>query len=205
MKKLIITAVIAFAAGIGTGILVKGLLGKKRANDECDEESINNDCAVEECEGSEEGPVEDEEETLTAESLNGEPDRIYSSKVKVPDEDEEDLDEEDEDLIRKGEEAKQYKSKHRGKIELISKSEWESDFPAVDYDRQELWYFPDEGTLTDEEGNELDLYEYVGNCFDKINFYTSTDEECWIRHNPKETDYYIHKEAEIPKDIFFNN
>lgn len=205
MKKLIITAVIAFAAGVGTGVLIKGLLSKKRANDECDEEPINDDSSVEECEGSEEGPVEDEEETLTAESLNGEADRIYSSKVKVPDEDEEDLDEEDEELIRKGEEAKQYKSKHRGKIELISKSEWESDFPAVDYDRQELWYFPDEGTLTDEEGNELDLYEYVGNCFDKINFYTSTDEECWIRHNPKETDYYIHKETEIPKDIFFNN
>ena len=44
MKKLIITAVIAFAAGVGTGVLVKGLLNRKKANNDCNEESINDDC-----------------------------------------------------------------------------------------------------------------------------------------------------------------
>ena len=93
-------------------------LNRKKANNDCNEESINDDCSIEGCESSEEGPVVDEEEPLAASSV-----RTYSPKVKVPDEDEEDVDEEDEELIRKGEEAKQYKSKHRGKIELINKSE----------------------------------------------------------------------------------
>lgn len=114
--------------------------------------------------------------------------------------------EENEDRIAKelAEEAKKFKEKHAGTIELLSKDSWDSDFPEEDYDKLELWYFPDYEELCDESGSLLiPIYKYVGDCFRKVGFDRNDDEEIYIRNHIMEENYKIHKERDISREEYF--
>lgn len=97
--------------------------------------------------------------------------------------------------LRAKAEAERYKKEHEGKIEMISAKDWDTDFPENTYDHAELWFFADEGVLTDEDNNDLyPLESYVGDIFTKTRFATNNWEEIYIRNHPMETEFKIHKE-----------
>ena len=106
--------------------------------------------------------------------------------------------------LKMHEQIKAYREEHEGKIEMMREDEWDTDFPEEDYEHSELWFFPDEYILTDEDGNTLEpIEEYVGNLFEKTRFPFNNWEVLYVRNHPREEDFKIHKETRMGRDEFF--
>lgn len=106
--------------------------------------------------------------------------------------------------LRVRKQMKDYRDKHKGKIEMMTEDEWDTDFPEEDYYPYELWYFPEEDILTNEDGDILTpIKDYVGNIFEKTRFAANDWEFIYIRNHPKEEKYKIHKESGTRKDFFY--
>lgn len=88
----------------------------------------------------------------------------------------------------------EYRKKNKDKIIPISKDEWDTDFPEIDYEKADLYYFQGDGVLTDEDGNHLDIEEYMGTKPGQFGWYENAEERIFIRNNPKETDYQVWKQ-----------
>lgn len=88
----------------------------------------------------------------------------------------------------------EYRKKNKGKIVPIQKDEWDTDFPEIDYDHKDLYYFTTDDVLTDENGNHLDEAEYIGTKPRQFGWMNNDEEKIFIRNNPKETDYQVWKE-----------
>lgn len=142
-------------------------------------------------------------------------DTRYASEAEHPTDSDEDPEEEDDNYMetyddrvaRESREAMEkimeYKNKHKGRIDMITREEYDTDFPEVDYDHEELWYFKEEDILANEDGDILRFdHEFVGNIFDKIGFRTNDDKEIYIRNNPMEKDFWIHKEWDSYEDYY---
>lgn len=142
-------------------------------------------------------------------------DLVAKAEAESPTEDdipEEDLDMSDyeetyeERLERESKErveaAEEYKTKNAGKIDLIRMEDWDSDFPETDYERQDLYYFTEDETLTDEDGNVLPEDEYIGPKVRQIGWMRSPDEEIFVRNHDKETEYRVLKERCSVEDWF---
>lgn len=87
-----------------------------------------------------------------------------------------------------------YREKNKGKIVPITKDEWDTDFPEIDYEHKDLYYFTMDDVLTDEEGNHLDEAEYIGVKPRQFGWMANDEEVIHIRNHPKETDFKIWKE-----------
>ena len=88
----------------------------------------------------------------------------------------------------------EYREKNKGKIAPITKDEWDSDFPEIDFDKKDLYYFTMDDVLTDEEGNHLDEEEYIGTKPRQFGWMANDEEVIHIRNNPKETDFKVWKQ-----------
>lgn len=94
----------------------------------------------------------------------------------------------------------EYRKKNKDKIVPIQKDEWDTDFPEVDYEKQDLYYFQGDNVLTDDEGYELDIDEYMGPKPGQFGWYDNAEERIYIRNNPKETDYQVWKQSCTSKE-----
>ena len=213
-KKNIIFCAIAFAAGVVTGttgtIIVKHVQGKKEKKPARTAPLLKKDLKKNE---TPETPVQEtkEEPASEAQVLARENeiaqeiihDEGYAAENEHPEDDDPD-EEKYRTLLKAKEQRETYVNAHKGKIEMMREEEWDTDFPEEDYSHQELWYFPDEDVLTDEDGNLVEpIVDYVGNIFDKTNFKNNDWERIYIRNHPKEEDYYIHKETTMSREDFF--
>lgn len=125
----------------------------------------------------------------------------FAAEAEHPQDDEE----EEKESIDFAKEREAYKKEHEGRIEMMKLEDWDSDFPEEDYDHQELWYFPETGELTDEDGALLEPMEkYVGNIFARIGWDTNNDESICIRNHILEKDFKIWKQPMITKEEFFH-
>lgn len=93
-----------------------------------------------------------------------------------------------------------YRRKNKDKIVPIQKDEWDTDFPEVDYDKKDLYYFVGDNVLTDEDGVQLDIEEYMGTRPGQFGWYSNDEERIFIRNNPKETDYQVWKQKCTSKE-----
>lgn len=110
-------------------------------------------------------------------------------------EDEEDYEETgDSEEEERSEAMAEYRKKNKDQIVPITRDEWESEFPEVDYEKADLYYFQGDGVLTDDEGRPLDIEEYMGIRPGQFGWYDNADERIYIRNNPKETDYQVWKQ-----------
>jgi hypothetical protein len=101
------------------------------------------------------------------------------------------------------EEAKEeYSMSKEGKIELMRSDEWDTDFPETDYDREDLYFFTEDDTLTDEDGKVLPEDEYIGPKVRQIGWMRSPDDVIYIRNHPKEKEYRVFKETYSVSDWF---
>ena len=94
----------------------------------------------------------------------------------------------------------EYRKKNKDKIVPIEKEQWDTDFPEVDYEKKDLYYFTMDNVLTDEEGNHLDINEYMGPKPGQFGWYSNDEERIYIRNNPKETDFQVWKEKCASED-----
>lgn len=102
------------------------------------------------------------------------------------------------------EQIEAYRKEHEGQIEMMKEDDWDTDFPEEDYEHEELWFFPDEYVLTDEDGVILNPIEsFVGTIFDKTRFPYNNWEVIYIRNHPMQKDYKIHKETRMGREEFF--
>lgn len=112
----------------------------------------------------------------------------------------------EERLERESEEAlehsERYKREHKGKIELMTSDEWDSDFLESDYEREDLYYFVDSDILTDEDGNQLPENETIGPKVRQVGWMQSPDDEIYVRNHPQEKEYRIFKERCSIEDWF---
>lgn len=112
----------------------------------------------------------------------------------------------EERLERENEEAlehsERYKRDHKGKIELMTSDEWDTDFPETDYEREDLYYFTESDVLTDEDGNHVDEIETIGPKPRQVGWMQSSDEVIYVRNHPKEKEYKIFKERCAVEDWF---
>ena len=88
----------------------------------------------------------------------------------------------------------EYRKRNAGKIVPIQKDEWDTDFPEVDYERKDLYYFTVDDVLTDEYGNIVNEEEFIGTKPRQFGWMANNEEKIYIRNNPKETDYQVWKE-----------
>lgn len=200
MKKEIIFNAIVFSVGVAIGAFI-GIAYKKKKSVS---ESVDEPDVI----------VEKEEEDLSnplAEKV-AYSDVIHDLEYRSNSEDEEITDEEQGELENyyDNNAADEYRKENFGKIEIISRKEWEKhlyqEFSDVEYEPADLYYFPDTDWLTDEFGGVLDPQEkYVGNCLTKFDFKGNDDEELYVRNHPSETDFAIHKIIGQSRDEYFEN
>lgn len=100
------------------------------------------------------------------------------------------------------EHAERYRRDHKGKIELMTQDDWDTDFPENDYEREDLYYFTESDILTDEDGHQLDEEEYISNKVRQVGWMQSPDENIYVRNHPKEKEYRIFKEQCSVEDWF---
>ena len=143
------------------------------------------------------------------------PDDDPDDETDIPDEDS-DIEDEmnmqdfeetyEERIEREAEEAlehsERYKREHKGKIELMTSDEWDTDFPETDYEREDLYYFTESDILTDEDGQRLDENETIGPKVRQVGWMQSPDENIYVRNHPKEKEYRIFKERCAVEDWF---
>ena len=98
--------------------------------------------------------------------------------------------------------AEEYRKAHKGKIELMTSDEWDTDFPETDYEREDLYYFVDSDLLTDGDGHSLNEVEYIGPKVRQVGWMQSSDEYIYVRNHPKEKEYRICKESCAVEDWF---
>lgn len=198
--KMILVGVFGVTVGFLTGYYVSYLVQKKKQKqkDEKIKECTDQIQSVfEELNGLMKDVFVDSSENDPYENAQ----TLMKMQDEEPEEDDEDLSEEDEELVALGEETEHYRADHKGKIEIISEKEYTDD---VIYDvKMPVFYFPDEGVLADEIGNELDLYSYVGQCFEESNFYVNDEEFLHIRNNPKEMDIKVQKITDSTVSSFY--
>ena len=112
----------------------------------------------------------------------------------------------EERLERESEEAlehsERYKREHKGKIELMTSDEWDTDYPETDYEREDLYYFTESDILTDEDGHQLDENEFIGPKVRQVGWMQSPDENIYVRNHPKEKEYRVFKEHCTVEDWF---
>ena len=112
----------------------------------------------------------------------------------------------EERLEREAEEAlehsENYKREHKGKIELMTSDEWDTDYPETDYEREDLYYFTESDILTDEDGHQLPEAETIGTKVRQVGWMQSPDEVIYVRNHPQEKEYRIFKERCTVEDWF---
>ena len=112
----------------------------------------------------------------------------------------------EERLEREAEEAlehsEKYKRDHKGKIELMTSDEWDTDYPESDYEREDLYYFTESDILTDEDGHQLPEAETIGTKVRQVGWMQSPDEVIYVRNHPQENEYRIFKEHCTVEDWF---
>lgn len=112
----------------------------------------------------------------------------------------------EERLEREAEEAlehsERYKREHKGKIELMTSDDWDTDFPETDYEREDLYYFTESDILTNEDGERLDEAETIGNKVRQVGWMQSPDENIYVRNHPLQKEYRIFKEHCSVEDWF---
>lgn len=158
-----------------------------------------------------------EETSETSESVNDTNDEeLYSDKIRdleyrsESEDPEESLSDEEEEVLfdaKENESVKEYKKENYGKIEPLTREEWEKhlyqEVSDADYSADDLYYFPDGDFLTDDRGGILKPTEkYVGDVLDKFRFRTNDDEELYLRNHPMETDFAIHKVHQSRDEYF---
>ncbi len=100
------------------------------------------------------------------------------------------------------EQSERYKAEHKGKIELMTSDEWDTDFPMTDYEREDLYYFTESDILTDENGSHLNEKEFIGPKVRQVGWMQSPDECIYIRNHPKEKEFRVFKERCSVEDWF---
>ena len=142
-------------------------------------------------------PPEDEPESEEEESDIPEDEEIDMSRFEETYE--ERLERESEEAL---EHSERYKREHKGKIELMTSDEWDTDFMENDYEREDLYYFVDSDILTDEDGNKLPENETIGPKVRQVGWMQSPDENIYVRNHPQEKEYRIFKEHCAVEDWF---
>ena len=100
------------------------------------------------------------------------------------------------------EHSERYKREHKGKIELMTSDEWDTDYPETDYEREDIYYFTESDMLTDENGNQLPEMETIGSKVRQVGWMQSSDENIYVRNHPQEKEYRIFKEHCSVEDWF---
>ena len=201
MKKEIIFAAAALAVGIAGGFFLGITYSKKKTVSETVEEPK---------EENTENVEEDLSDPLAEKVAYS--DAIRDLEYRSSSDEEEISDEEVGELenYHDNQAADEYRKENLGKIEIISRKEWEKhlyqEFSDIDYSADDLYYFPDTDWLTDEFGGVLEPQEkYAGNCLIKFDFKGNDEEELYVRNHPMETDFSIHKIIGQSRDEYFEN
>lgn len=142
-------------------------------------------------------PPEDEPEDEEDENLEESEDEIDESEFEETYE--ERVEREYEETL---EHSERYKREHKGKIELMTQDDWDTDYPENDYEREDLYYFTESDILTDEDGNQLPENETIGPKVRQVGWMQSPDENIYVRNHPKEKEYRIFKERCAVEDWF---
>ena len=126
----------------------------------------------------------------------------YATKAAVYSKDEE-IDEEIEEAIDSSQEYEDYHKKNKNKIVVLPEENIEYTWnreegndpknPDVVYEEEELYYFTEDDTLTDEDGHIIDEEEYLGTKPRQFGWFTSDKEDIYVRNNPLERDFRVNK------------
>lgn len=100
------------------------------------------------------------------------------------------------------EHSERYKREHKGKIELMTADDWDTDYPETDYDREDLYYFTESDILTNEEGDQLPEVETIGPKVRQVGWMQSPDDEIYVRNHPQQKEYRVIKEHCSVEDFF---
>lgn len=100
------------------------------------------------------------------------------------------------------EHSERYKREHKGKIELMTADDWDTDFPETDYEREDLYYFTESDILTDENNNQLPENETIGPKVRQVGWMQSPDDEIYVRNHPQQKEYRVIKEHCSVEDFF---
>lgn len=133
----------------------------------------------------------------------------YATKAAVysGDSDEMDVetskDEEDWESFKVSKEYDDYQKKNKNKIIVLPEGDieytWNREVgndpanPDVCYEEEELYYFTEDETLTDEDGHILDEEQYLGAKPRQFGWFTNNKEDIYIRNNPLERDFRVNK------------
>lgn len=139
----------------------------------------------------------------------------YATKAEVYNTtSEEDTMEEEEDweAFKVSKNYDEYRKKHKNDIVVLPEDDifdtWNREIgndpsnPDVCYEEEELYYFTEDDTLTDEEGNIIDEEEYLGVKPRQFGWFTNDKEDIFIRNNPLERDFRVNKVQASREDYF---
>lgn len=137
----------------------------------------------------------------------------YATKAEVyQTETEQEPDKEMEEAFEISKEYDAYRKKNKNKIIVLPENDIEytwnreigndPDNPDVCYDEEELYYFVNDETLTDEDGNIIDEERYLGVKPRQFGWFENEKEDIYVRNNPLERDFRVNK-VQASKDAYF--
>lgn len=128
------------------------------------------------------------------------------------DESVEEMDDEVEEAFVISKEYDAYRKKNANKIIVLPEDKlsytWNADIgndpdnPDVIYEEEELYYFTEDETLTDEDGNIIDEEQYLGVKPRQFGWFTNDKEDIYIRNNPLERDFRVNKVRASREDYY---
>lgn len=211
MRKDILTNAVVFVIGLTTGAVINDMILRKKYQKRADDEinkvlndvqrlGINKEPEVRTWFASEktDEPTQDEVQSAVAEnhyiSNDEEPKTagdLYMKEV-------EEASKENEAYMN------DFNKKYKGKIKAITQEDWDSDFYETDYDREELYYFPNEDILADENSNTLEEKAYLSDFLDRYGFKTNPDpdEVVYIRNGILEKEFKVNKVLDCTKEDY---
>ena len=93
--------------------------------------------------------------------------------------------------------------KHRNP-KVLGKTQMDPDDPDLKYDSEELFYFMDDGVLTDSDGHHMDETDTIGNSLRRYGFMQGGGDldSVWVRNYDFEVDYEVHREVGSSSEMF---
>lgn len=211
----ILLGITAVAAG---GYVAYNLYKKKKNAQETIDIPVKEGQAIPENENKEDETVEQPDKFIFGDNISMMPEQVeverteYATKAAKysekepgeldPDEDSSE-DEETFEAFQFSKEYDAYRKKNKNKIIVLPEGQieytWNREIgndpedPDICYEEEELYYFTEDETLTDEDGHIIDEEQYLGVKPRQFGWFNNDKEDIYIRNNPLERDFRVNK------------
>ena len=100
------------------------------------------------------------------------------------------------------EQVREYRNIHGDDILVLEDGDRDPDFPDLQYDHEDLYWFTRDDTITDADGNLIDEEECIGTVLRDQHWLSKNIDSVWVRNNRLEKDYCVYRYTGTAEDFW---